>query len=70
MSKEIRTQYPKKTMAMGNDEILGLGKVGSIRERRGQEEYYFKAGEEKPRPLIEARRKTEMKDSCFEGSRE
>ena len=44
---------------MGNDEILGLGIVRSIRERRGQEEDYFKAAEKKPRALIEARRKTE-----------
>ena len=59
MSKEFRTQDPKKTIEMGNDEILGLGIVRSIRERRGQEEDYFKAAEKKPRALIEARRKTE-----------
>ena len=51
-------------MEMGN-EILRLGKVGGIRERRGQEEDYFKAGEEKPRPLIEARRKTENEGELF-----
>lgn len=63
-------QDPKKTMEMGN-EILSLGKVASIIEKEGpQKEDYFKAGEEKPRPLIEARRKTENEDSCFEESRE
>lgn len=65
MSKEFRTQYAKKTIEMGNDEILGLGIVRSIRERRGQEEAYFKAVEKKPRTLIEARRKTENEGQLF-----